>query len=268
MADAWKVIDSFVQQLISNQKPDQEQEKDASATANLLTLYMELIKDEEWMCFRSDKFLRDSLVTFLAAGQGTIALALSWFAINPRVEAKLEEEIKSKRTNDHDYKEMDELIYLHAALCEAMRLFPPVPLNHKSVLKTDVLPSGHTVCPGTEIIISTYALGRMKGIWGEDCMEFKPERWISENGKIKHEPSYKYFVFNCGPRSCLGRELAFTQMKAMAAAMIKSFVFKVKDGHVPRPKISILLHMKDGLMVRVRKRDEDDNDEEEEEVQH
>ncbi|XP_039119700.1 noroxomaritidine synthase 3-like [Dioscorea cayenensis subsp. rotundata] len=258
MADAWKVIDSFVQQLISNQKPDQEQEKDASATANLLTLYMELIKDEEWMCFRSDKFLRDSLVTFLAAGQGTIALALSWFAINPRVEAKLEEEIKSKRTNDHDYKEMDELIYLHAALCEAMRLFPPVPLNHKSVLKTDVLPSGHTVCPGTEIIISTYALGRMKGIWGEDCMEFKPERWINYNEKgdhqLKFEASYKFGAFGCGPRICVGRGISFTVMKLVASALIYNFHFEVVHGHVVQPNVSVVLGMKNGLMVKVHKR--------------
>ncbi|KAI7747866.1 hypothetical protein M8C21_027438, partial [Ambrosia artemisiifolia] len=33
---------------------------------------------------------------------------------------------------------------------------------------------------------------KMKAIWGEDCTEFKPERWISNGGEIKHQPSYKF----------------------------------------------------------------------------
>ncbi|KAI8536039.1 hypothetical protein RHMOL_Rhmol10G0224700 [Rhododendron molle] len=56
---------------------------------------------------------------------------------------------------------------------------------------------------------------RMNFIWGDDCSEFKPERWISEGGTIKHEPSYKFLAFNAGPRTCLGKEVAFTQMKAV-----------------------------------------------------
>ncbi|PWA79675.1 cytochrome P450 [Artemisia annua] len=46
-------------------------------------------------------------------------------------------------------------------------------------------------------------LPRMRSIWGEDCKEFKPERWISKNGGIKHEPSYKFTTFGSGPRTCL-----------------------------------------------------------------
>ncbi|KAK4364329.1 hypothetical protein RND71_015687 [Anisodus tanguticus] len=48
--------------------------------------------------------------------------------------------------------------------------------------------------------------------------EFKPERWISERGTVKHEPCYKFFSFNAGPRTCIGREVPFTQMKVVAAA--------------------------------------------------
>ncbi|KAJ0098003.1 hypothetical protein Patl1_27587 [Pistacia atlantica] len=91
-----------------------------------------------------------------------------------------------------DSKELNKLVYLHGALCEALRLYPPVPFQHKS-------------------------------IWGDDCLEFKPQRWISEKGRIKHEPSYKFLAFNAGPRTCLGKEVAFTQMKAVAAAIIHNY---------------------------------------------
>jgi cytochrome P450 len=79
---------------------------------------------------------------------------------------------------------LKKLVYLHGALCETLRLYPPVPLEHKSSLKPDVLPSGHKIKSNTMILNSLYSIGRVEEIWGEDCLEFKPERWISKEGGI------------------------------------------------------------------------------------
>ncbi|KAJ6986439.1 hypothetical protein NC653_019822 [Populus alba x Populus x berolinensis] len=54
-------------------------------------------------------------------------------------------------------------------------------------------------------ILSGYAIGRMARVWGQDCHEFKPERWINEKGDLKYERSAKFFTFNAGPRICPGR---------------------------------------------------------------
>lgn len=56
--------------------------------------------------------------------------------------------------------------------------------------------------------------------WGHDASELKPERWISDRGTVKPEPSYIFFSFNAGPRTCLGKEVAFTQMKIVASTII------------------------------------------------
>lgn len=85
-------------------------------------------------------------------------------------------------------------------------------------------------------------------------MEFKPERWISDGGSIRHEPSYKFLAFNAGPRTCLGKEVAFTQMKTVAAALIGNYRVRVVDDHRVRPNYSIILYMRDGLKVRVENR--------------
>ncbi|MCH97726.1 cytochrome P450 86B1-like [Trifolium medium] len=97
-------------------------------------------------------------------------------------------------------------------------------------------------------------MGRLKRIWGKDSLEFKPERWISDRGQIKHEPSYKFIAFNAGPRSCLGKDISFVQMKMVAAAMLWNFCIQVVEGHSVTPRISILLRMKHGLKVKVSKR--------------
>ncbi|KAL5751865.1 hypothetical protein ACOSP7_022044 [Xanthoceras sorbifolium] len=91
-----------------------------------------------------------------------------------------------------------------------------------------------------------YALGRMKSVWGEDCLEFKPERWILKKGGIKRNSSYKFLSFNAGPRTCLRKEVAFTQIKIVAATILHNYnvVQVVEDDTTNGPNVSVILQMK------------------------
>ncbi|KEH40835.1 alkane hydroxylase MAH1 [Medicago truncatula] len=212
----------------------------------------------------SGKFLRDDTLSLFLAGSGPASSGLSWFfwlvSTHPIVEAKIIQEIKDNCPTQEENQipsrdeYLDKLVYLHGAICEALRLYPPVPFEHICAIKSDILPSGERVSPNTRLLYSLYAMGRMEQIWGEDCMEFKPERWVSETGHIIHVPSYKFIAFNTGPRSCLGKDLSFIQMKMVAAALLQNFHIKIVEGHPVTPKISFVLHMKYGLKVKVTKR--------------
>ncbi|MCL7022637.1 hypothetical protein MKW94_000729 [Papaver nudicaule] len=94
----------------------------------------------------------------------------------------------------------------------------------------------------------------MPWIWGDDCLEFKPERWIAENGKLIIEPISKFFPFNTGPRTCMGKDIAFTIMKSVVSAVLFNFHVQVVEGHHVCPKPTLNLHMKNGLKVNIRKR--------------
>ncbi|KAK4439577.1 Alkane hydroxylase MAH1 [Sesamum alatum] len=209
---------------------------------------------------------RDSIMNLIVAGKDTISATLTWFfwllATNPAEEEKIRQEISTnfQMMSSHvgkweftDVEELRKLIYLHAALCETLRLFPPVAIQHKTSIKHDILPTGHHIKPNTIMLLPFYSMGRMKSIWGEDCLQFKPGRWISESGRIRNEPSYKFTAFNAGPRSCLGKEMSFTQMKIVAAAIISRFKIQVAEGHPVCPSASVILHMKHGLKVKVSK---------------
>ncbi|XP_078173437.1 noroxomaritidine synthase 2-like [Carex rostrata] len=260
LAVAWRVIDRFVEETIEKKRAEK---KAANSTENLPDLLSSYIDDNETGTV--DKFLRDTTVNLMLAGRDTTGAGISWFlwllTQNRHVEEKILNELSSipqSFTSDgmviFNPEELTKSVYLHAALNEALRLFPPVPFEHKGVLKDDMLPSGFLITPGTKVLISTYSMARMEGVWGKDCSEFKPERWITDNNKLKYEPSYKFLSFNTGPRTCLGKDMAFTQMKAAAAAIVYNFYFEVVEGHVIAPKHSIILQMKNGLMVRVKKR--------------
>jgi cytochrome P450 len=97
-------------------------------------------------------------------------------------------------------------------------------------------------------------MGRIEQIWGKDSMEFKPERWISETGHIINVPSYKFIAFNTGPRSCMGKDISFFEMKMVAASILWKFHIQVVEGHHVTPLLSIILRMKHGLKVKLTKR--------------
>ena len=103
--------------------------------------------------------------------------------------------------------------YLHAAITEAMRLYPPVPISMHHCKQDDVLPDGTFVGKGWSLNHSVYAMSRLEGLWGKDCEEFRPERWLRKDGTFQPESPFRFPVFHAGPRMCLGKELAYIQMK-------------------------------------------------------
>ncbi|KAK1392310.1 Alkane hydroxylase MAH1 [Heracleum sosnowskyi] len=271
LSKAWEDIDEFIYKCISMKRQqvvlknsEHIPAADEDDKLDFLTAYMELAYKEK--PGNPDKFLRDTLFSLILGGRDTTSIALSWFFWllwnNPLVEAKILEEIKgnlhSKEVKSwmlfNKREELQKLVYLHGAFCEALRLFPPLPLNHKSPTQADILPSGHRVEKDSKIILSHYAMGRMESIWGKDCLEFKPERWITERGGIKHVPSHKFIAFNAGPRLCLGKDMAFTEMKIIAIAIIHDYSIQVVENHPVVPSDSVVLDMKYGLKVKVTKR--------------
>ncbi|GFY94174.1 cytochrome P450, family 96, subfamily A, polypeptide 10 [Actinidia rufa] len=244
LSKACETLDSIIGKYITMKRDELSrgiQLEEQEGGVDLLTSYL---KEDEMMeglkC--DDKFLRDTILNFMIAGRDTTSSALTWFiwlvSTHPIVEAKIREELKeaipTREANKwrlFSVEEVGKLVYLHSALCESLRLYPSVPFQHKEPLQPDILPSGHRVHP-----------------------KMKPERWISERGTIKHEPSYKFLAFNAGPRTCLGKEVAFTQMKTVVAAIIHNYHVEVVKGHHVAPNVSIILYMKHGLMVRVTKR--------------
>ncbi|XP_051223424.2 alkane hydroxylase MAH1-like [Lolium perenne] len=266
MNQARQVLDASIAEFVSLRR---ERAAGADATggetddgADLLTLYLACQAEVGKEGAEFDRFLRDTTLNLMIAGRDTTSSALTWFfwliSNHPDVEEKILAELhEHPPSGQHrNTAELKRLVYLHAALSESLRLYPPVPFEHKAAVRPDTLPSGVAVGTTRRVIVSLYSMGRMESVWGKDCLEFRPERWLNKAGRLRHQPSYKFVAFNVGPRTCLGRELAFSQMKAVVAAVVPRFRMEVA-GTEAIPKLSIILHMKDGLKVRVRNRQDD-----------
>lgn len=231
-----------------------KREQGVSSHEDLLSRFMSTTDD--------DVFLRDIVISFLLAGRDTVASALTSFfwllSQNPRVVESIREESERVMGREREkmvsFEQLREMHYLQAAVHESMRLFPPVQFDSKFCEKDDVLADGTLVSRGTRVTYHPYAMGRMERIWGEDRLEFKPERWL-ENRVFKQQNPFKYPVFQAGSRVCLGRDMALVEMKTVALSLITRFDIQVAEpGQGPKFMPGLTATIRGGLPVVVKDR--------------
>lgn len=212
------------------------------------------------------KFLRDIILNFVIAGKDTTAATLSWFTYmlckHPEVDEKVTEEVRRVTStkgvaNPAEFaaclneQSLEKMHYLHAALTETLRLYPAVPVDAKICFADDTLPDGFSVNKGDMVAYQPYAMGRMKFIWGDDAEDFRPERWLNEDGIFQPESPFKFTTFQAGPRVCLGKEFAYRQMKIFSAVLVNSFIFRLGDENsTVNYRTMISLHIDGGLHVQ------------------
>lgn len=113
-----------------------------------------------------------------------------------------------------DFADLKDCRYLQYVLFESMRLYQTVPLNSRIAVRDTTLPVGGgadgtkpvAIKKGQQVLWNIYAMHRRKDLWGEDALEYKPERWEDSKRSRMLGGGWLYGPFSGGPRICLGRE--------------------------------------------------------------
>uniref|UniRef100_A0A0E0QVS4 Uncharacterized protein n=1 Tax=Oryza rufipogon TaxID=4529 RepID=A0A0E0QVS4_ORYRU len=111
--------------------------------------------------------LRDIVLSFLIAGCETRSSGLSWFfwllSSQPDVMARIADVVRVVRKATGACP--SELF----GRCGCTR-------RRQACTADDTLPDGTLVHTGWSVTYNAYAMGRLAAIWGEDCLEYRPER--------------------------------------------------------------------------------------------
>ncbi|KAG2066346.1 cytochrome P450 [Suillus decipiens] len=215
----------------------------------------------------SDEEIMAQMKVLLLAGYETTSISLTWALIelsrHPDVQTTLREELLAFGS-DPTYDQLKiNLPYLDAVVHEILRLHPPLDEFTRLAAADDVIPlsepvrteSGKmidsiSVAKGTLITISTATINRSLAIWGPDAKEYKPDRWLTDNGiteKAREVQGHRHLLtFVDGPRTCLGKDFAVTEFKAVLSVLVKNFVFEMRDG--PDTEFEIVI----GILPRPR----------------
>ncbi|KAH7300153.1 hypothetical protein KP509_24G046800 [Ceratopteris richardii] len=260
-------LNSFTANIIDQRRL--ELQGNNRSKVDLLSRFMSY--NEEHPGTFTDRELRDAVLNFVIAGRDTSAITLSWFifciCIHPHVADMVFEETKKVLDSQDStrgytfeevakrmsYETLGTMHYLHAALTETLRLYPPVPFDGKVAAGDDTLPDGTQVKRGDRVAYVPYSMGRMEFLWGKDVLTYNPDRWL-QDGVFQPESPFKFSAFQAGPRICLGRDSAYLQMKMTAALLLYFFRFCIVPDHVVHYRVTLVMPMANGLFVNVSPR--------------
>jgi cytochrome P450 len=245
---ALRELDSVIYPLIHERRAAGELRHDL-----LATLIEAETEDGERM---SDKQIRDELVTLFLAGHDTTANTLNWtfylLAQNPRVEARLHEELDSVLGGQTPtVEDLKRLPYAEMIIKESMRLFPPA-FAFSRVALEDVEVGGYIIPTGATVGIMSCVTHRDPRWWGDDAADFVPERWMPEREKLI--PRYAYLPFGGGPRVCIGNMFAMMEAQLLLSMIASRYTLRLHPGQVVERSAKLTLSPKNGLPMIVTQR--------------
>ena len=209
-------------------------------------------RDPETGIGLTDDEIADNIVTFIAAGHETTALALSWvlylIANIPEWQQKLRDEVNEVFGDGPITPEGVERLKLHERIInEAMRLFPPATaIGRMATEETEV--GGVEVGTKDRLVLALYALHRNETLW-DNPDEFDPDRFLPENHKDRHR--FSFLPFSAGPRICIGMKFAMLEAQAVLAAVIRDLRFEPEPDHEVRLRSTITLRPENGMPLKV-----------------
>ncbi|KAJ7510455.1 cytochrome P450 [Mycena galericulata] len=168
-----------------------------------------------------------------------------WFLLcNPVVYLRLQAEVDDPKSNSCVPASQARMPYLNAVINEALRLFPAVLSGSQRAPR---IGSGgqtigsHFVPEGTSAVVHTYSLHHDPRYFSPFPDTFIPERWLAAEERMTLEPKIfganevihntaAFIPFSVGPSNCVGRNLAYQEMRMVICTLINKFEMRFEEG--------------------------------------
>ena len=170
----------------------------------------------------NDDMVAGNVSTMLLAGEDTTANTIAWLLHllhrNPATLQRAQEEVRrvAPACANFSLERIDDLVYLDAAVQEAMRLKPVGPFLPLEAV-SDVQIEGVWV-PQGGLVWCVLRHDSVSEIYFAEPTRFLPERWLDPAA-----PKNLSTPFGAGPRTCPGRYLAILEIKIAVAMVLGSF---------------------------------------------
>ncbi|KAL1897469.1 hypothetical protein Sste5346_004207 [Sporothrix stenoceras] len=187
----------------------------------------------------------------------TLAGTTYLLAVNKHIQVKLYEELRANFDSDDqiDIINVQKLDYMFAVIHEALRVYPAVPSAIPRRTPAEGSYIGGQFIPGNTIL----------GVWQwpmfhnpkffKDPESFIPERWLGDP-RFDSDQKVALQPFAVGPRNCIGKNLAYAEMRLILAKMIWNFEMELhprSEGWLEK-NVVYLLWEKPDLYVRLTPR--------------
>ncbi|CAF9942779.1 MAG: hypothetical protein ALECFALPRED_010018 [Alectoria fallacina] len=239
-------------------------------TEDALKSRSETTEKKDFMSFilrgKEEKGLTDEEVhvnaaLLIAAGSETSATlcsaAVYYLCMNKNAYDKVRDEVRTAFPNESDitFTSVPQLPYLSAVVDESLRIHPPAPvtLPRRTIPEGNVI-DGHFVPGNVTVGVNSWATFRSKDNF-RDPESFIPERWLDHEA-YKDDQRAAFQPFSYGPRNCIGKTLAYSEIRSILARLLWNFDMELceKSRKWTEPQTAFVLWEKPGLFVKLKER--------------
>lgn len=204
----------------------------------------------------TDKEIVAEVITFTIAGAETTSVAaaftLNQLSLHPYIQkVAIEEQIELTNgdlSKPVTFNEIKGMKYLEAVIKESMRLYSPIIFFGRKIDQDFILPDGTVLPGGVNILLLPFFSHKHPSIFPNPD-KFDPNRFID-----KTPPAYAYYPFGCGPRDCIGKNLAMLLIKFYVSTFLRSIELLPPTGPKPVLAVEIGLKPSNGVNIRWKKR--------------
>lgn len=181
---------------------------------NLIDYFVDQFHDGK---INESEYFNTGTFLFYAANK-TTADSMSLLIYNLAKHQNVQDKLRQSILIDGEKSE-----YLSWCINESLRLNSPVPASCNRTLAADYTDSEGILIPkGALLMASTYCIHTSTEIWGEDALEFNPNRW----SKSADFHPCQFIAFGLGKRDCSGRAFALTEIKMLMNVLLRKFKFE------------------------------------------
>ncbi|MCG8673693.1 MAG: cytochrome P450 [Pseudomonadales bacterium] len=206
----------------------------------------------------SEEKVITEVISIFVGGHDTSAATGAWYMMwmmkKPEILAKMKQTVLDsiQKHGKFDPIKIVNDPFLDACLNESQRLTPSAVGTMRHNVEDEHI--GSLYLPKhTSILAANFITHRRKDIWGEDALEYRPERWIGKDG-IKPKP-YEFYPFGGGHRACIGLNQAKQQLRLLFAEFARRCDFTSdtidRDYWPGQRQINVQTHPAGGIKVRV-----------------
>ena len=210
-------------------------------------------KDKEYIKLTHTKVINDLQLMFFAASDTTssaLQFGIFLLAKSPEIQEKLFNALQkiAIQGNKLELKDFHNCPQFRAFVFEVLRISSVAPFGGKHYLKNDTtvtIDEKKYFLPGNSIIntnVTYIQRGASKNedwknkdlglTMGDVCLE----NWLalsdsdSDERKVKFRKNESLICFGCGPRDCVGQQLAIKEMNLILAHLILNYHIKPQNG--------------------------------------
>nr|BAN19895.1 cytochrome P450 [Echinochloa phyllopogon] len=238
MADVW---DKFLSEIVAAHKEKGADDGAGEDDEDFLDVLLRLRREGSHGLELTDDRIKATVEDLIAAATETSSQTLEWamaeLVANPRVMAKLRDEIARVATADQQTiaeSDLNRMEYLKAVFKEVLRLHAPAPLLVPHESTTPAVVQGYEIPAKTALFINVWAIGRDPAAW-DAPEEFRPERFVV-GGKPPVDfrgTDYQLIPFGAGRRICPGINFALPVLELALVSLLRHFDWELPDGMRP-----------------------------------